>query len=141
MSLRLRVILPAAVLAAGVLAACSNGNEPAAEDHDPVRYTVTVNGTLMTDDTLRLTAGGTDTVQFSFFNAADENLDIVEAEHYSLLTFTPATGLTATPEAAHHYQHVIVNTLAAGVAGDLAVGFGHDTLADEHSFPAAYLTE
>jgi len=129
------------VLAAAGLAACSDSNEPAADDHDPARYTVTVNGTLMTDDTLRLTAGGTDTVQISFFNASDENLDDVEAEHYSLLTFTPATGITATPEAAHHYRHVIVNTLGAGVSGDLAVGFGHDTLADEHSFAAAYSTE
>ena len=142
MSLRLRDVLPAAVLLSGALAAaCSNGNEPPAADHDPVRYTATVNGVLMTDDTLRLTAGATDTVQVSFFNAADDNLDDVEAQHYSGLAFTPATGLTATREAAHHYRQVIVNTLGAGVAGDLAVGFGHDTLADEHSFPAAYKTE
>ncbi len=130
------------LLVAGLLlAGCSDSNEPAAEDHEPVRLEMTVNGTLMSDDTLRLTAGATDTVQVSFFNAGDESLDDIEATHFSALTFTPAAGVTATIEADHHYRHVVVNTLTAGDTGTLAIGFGHDVLADEHSFDLAFKAE
>lgn len=117
-----------------VLAACSDSNEPAAEDHVPVRFEVAVNGTLVTDDTLRLTTGGTDSVRLTFYNQSDENLDVAEDEHFSLLTFTPASGLVATMDAAHHFRHGVVVTATAGDTGTVEIGYGHDALADEHTF-------
>jgi hypothetical protein len=112
---------------------CSDSEAPA-EDHTPVAFTMAVNGTIMPDDTLRLNAGATDTVQITFYNAANDNLDDAEAEHYSLLTFTPATGIAATRESSHHFRHDVVVTATAGTTGTLEIGFGHDALADEHSF-------
>ncbi len=123
------------LLAAGaLLAACSDSNEPAAEDHTPVRFEVAVNGTLVTDDTLRLSTGGTDSVRLTFYNQSDENLDVAEDEHFSLLTFTPATGLVSTMDATHHYRHAVAVTATAGDTGTVDIGFGHDTLADENTF-------
>ncbi|MBK9065748.1 MAG: hypothetical protein KA180_02730 [Gemmatimonadales bacterium] len=131
-----------ALLAVGaVLAACSDSNEPAAEDHTPVRFEVAVNGTLVTDDTLRLTTGGTDSVRVTFYNQSDENLDVAEDEHFSLLTFTPAAGLTATMDAAHHFRHGVAVTATAGDTGSVAIGYGHDALADEHTFALAFLIQ
>lgn len=127
------------LLAAGaLLAACSDSNEPAAEDHTPVRFEVAVNGTLVTDDTLRLTTGGTDSVRLTFYNQSDENLDVAEDEHFSLLTFTPAAGLASTMDVTHHFRHGVAVTATAGDTGTVAIGYGHDALADEHSFPLPF---
>lgn len=125
------------LLAAGALSlACSNSEAPA-EDHDPA--TLEFNGVaFVAGDTVAFAANATDTVQISFFNAANDNLDDVEAEHYSSLTFIPATNITATMRASHHFRHDIVVGAAAGQVGDLEVGFGHDTLADEHTFHLHY---
>jgi len=123
----------ALVAAGALLAACGDSNEPAAEDHTAVRFGVAVNGTPFTD-TLRLTAGGTDSVRLSFFNQSGENLDVAEDEHFSLLTFTPATGLTATMDATHHFRHGVAVTATAGDTGTVAIGYGHDALADEETF-------
>jgi hypothetical protein len=87
----------------------------------------------MPDDTLRIPAGQTVTVHCTFFNSMDDNLDDVESEHYSLLTFDPAGLGTATPDAAHHFTHSVVVQGTAGDTGHVAIGFGHDALADEHS--------
>lgn len=127
--------------AAALLGACSDSNEPAAEDHTPVRLELAVNGGAMADDTVRLSASGTDTVRIRFYNAGDEDLDHAEADHYSLLTFTPATGLTVTPDTAHHFRHEVANSLAAGTIGALDIGYGHDTAADEYTFTVAYKVE
>lgn len=119
-----------------VLAACGDSNEPEAEDHTPVRIEATVNGgAVITDDTLRLTAAaGIDSVRLTFYNAADENLDIAEDEHFSLLTFTPAAGITATVATDRHFRHAVEVTAPAGTAGDVEVGYGHDAAADENTF-------
>jgi hypothetical protein len=132
------------LLASGlVLAACSDSNEPEAEDHTPVRIEATVNGgAVITDDTLRLTAAaGTDLVRLTFYNAADENLDAHEDDHFSLLTFTPAAGITATVTPDHHFQHDIEVTAPAGTAGDVEVGYGHHAAADEHTFTLHFKVE
>ena len=126
---------------AGLSLACSNSEAPA-EDHDPTTFTITVNNVVMTDDTIRLTLDATDTVHFTFYNAANDNLDDVEGQHYSLLTFSPATGITEVVDPAHHYRSAVTVTgIASGTAGDVTLGFGHDALADEHSFPLAYLVQ
>lgn len=123
------------LLAAGaLLAACSDSNEPAAEDHSPVRFEVAVNGALVTDDTLRLTTGGTDSVRLTFYNQSDENLDVAEDEHFSLLTFTPSSGLAATMDPTHHFRHGVAVTPTIGDTGTVEIGYGHDALADENTF-------
>lgn len=135
-------LAPSALLLTGaLLAACSDSNEPPAEDHTPVRLELAVNGAAMADDTVRLTAGGSDTVRFTFFNAGDENLDAHEDDHYSSLTFVPATGLTSTIDSTHHFRHEVVNTAAPGTTGDIDIGYGHDAAADEYTFTVAYKVE
>lgn len=126
-----------ALFATATLAlACSNSEAPA-EDHTPVTFEV--NGVPSdTTDTIAFTASATDTVQLTFFNAANDNLDDAEAEHYSSLTFTPSTGIAATRRASHHFRHDVVVGAVSGQAGDLDIGFGHDTLADENSFHLHY---
>jgi hypothetical protein len=129
-----RSTLAAAALLAGALTlACDSSESTAAEDHTPVRVELAVNGTAMTTDTLFLPAGQTVTVRVTFFNAADDNLDDVEGEHYSLLTFNPGTLATATADAAHHYSHSVVVQAAAATIGTVDIGFGHDALADENT--------
>jgi hypothetical protein len=113
--------------------ACSNSEAPA-EDHIPVRIEVAVNNAVVTDDTLRLTNGQIDSVHITFYNKSDENLDVAEAEHYSLLTFTPAANITATMDPNHHFRHGVVTTAVAGTVGTLDIGYGHDALADEEAF-------
>ena len=113
--------------------ACSNSEAPA-EDHVAVRIEVAVNSAVVTDDTLRLTNGQIDTVRITFYNKSDENLDVAEDEHYSLLTFTPAANITATMDPNHHFRHGVVTTAVAGTVGTLDIGYGHDALADEETF-------
>jgi hypothetical protein len=131
-----------AALASGALAiGCSNSEAPA-EDHTPVTFSVTVNNVLVADDTVRLTSGGqTDTVHISFFNAASENLDHAEADHYSALTFTPAANITATMDPSHHFRHGVVTTAVAGTVGTLDISYGHDALADEYTFSVKFKVE
>lgn len=118
-------------------AACGDSKEPiAVEDHSPARVVLAVNGTAMTTDTLFLPAGQTVAVRATFYNAADESLDDVETEHYSLLTFVPAGLATATIDAAHHYTYSVQVQGAAGTAGNVDIGYGHDGLADEHTLTA-----
>lgn len=129
-----------ALLAAAGSLACGDSTEPAHEDHTPVRFVVTVNNVPVTDDTLRLTAtAGVDTVRFTFYNQADDNLDDHEVDHFSLLTFTPAAGVASTVDPDHHFRHAVEVTAAVGTAGDVTVGYGHDAAADEYSFPTHFL--
>jgi hypothetical protein len=136
----MRQIILTSLATLGILVGCGDSTEPAHEDHTPVRFEATVNGAAVTDDTLRLSAtAGVDTVRFTFFNAADDNLDDHEADHFSLLTFTPAAGIATTVDPSHHFRHAVEVTAPAGTAGDVEVGYGHDATADEYSFSLHYL--
>lgn len=115
------------------LAACDSSEPVAAEDHDPVSVTLAVDGVTNPDGKLHLPAGQTVTVRATFLNAEGDNLDDVEDEHFSLLTFTPTTIADATPDAVAHFSHDVVVNAAATTTGTVMVGFGHDALADEHS--------
>jgi hypothetical protein len=125
---RLAAPLFLGVAAAALTLACSSSEAPA-EDHNPVTDT---------SDTVVFAAGTNDTVVLTFFNAANDNLNDVEAEHFSTMTFTPPDSITATRLSAHHFQQHLVIGNVAGQVGDLDIGFGHDTLADEHSFSLHY---
>ena len=135
------IVLLAALAPGALSIGCSNSEAPA-EDHTPVTFSVTVNNILVADDTVRLnTGGGVDTVHISFFNVSNENLDPAEAEHYSLLTFTPAANITATMDPNQHFRHGVVTTAVAGTVGTLDIGYGHDAPADEHSFQLQFKVE
>ena len=127
----LRVSLPVGSLSAGALAAC-NSSEATAPDHNPDRVAFAVNGAAMPDDTPRLSAGATGTVRLTYYQGTD-NLEAVETEHFSLLIFTPAIA-AATLDTAHHFSQVVVVSGQARDTGQVDVGFGHDLLADEHTF-------
>ena len=58
-------------------------------------YTIFVDG-VETSTPLILTEGQTVRVRLNFFNAADEDLDDVEGEHFGGLTFEPASLATVT---------------------------------------------
>jgi hypothetical protein len=132
-----RVLLaPTAALAL----ACGSTDETAPEDHTPVRFTAAVNGNAMTD-TLRLTAGATDTVRFTFYNAADEDLSDHETDHYSNLVFPGAVSATVTAHVGAHFTQVVVNAEGAGTGGMASVEYGHDAQADEFSFPVPFKFE
>lgn len=120
------------LLAAGSLLSACDSTESSTPEHNPDRVTFTVNGALLPNDTLVLDALATDTVRITFYQGAD-NLDDVESEHFSLLTFTP-TLATATLDTAHHFTHTVVVSGSAGDTGHVEVGFGHDLLADENTF-------
>lgn len=122
-------------LAVGVaaMAGCSSDETMAAEDHDPVSVTLSVDGVTNPDGKLHLPEGQTVTVRATFLNAAGDNLDDIEGEHFSLLTFDPAGLATPTMDPNAHYSHEVVVTAAASATGTVMVAFGHDALADEHS--------
>lgn len=131
------LLAPAAVL----VAACGSSSEPAAEDHVPAHFEIAVNGAMMVDDTIRLHAGAVDTVRFTFYNAADEDLIVHEGEHYSGLVFPGGVNASAATDSAAHYSQIVTNAEAAGVVGVATVGYGHDAMADESSFPTPFKFE
>lgn len=83
-------------------------------------------------------AGQTVRVRLKFVNSQGEDLDIVESEHCAGLTFDPGSLATATRLFTNHYQ-LDVTGQAPG-SGTLQVSFGHDELADEHTFPEGAVT-
>jgi hypothetical protein len=126
--------------AAGILglAACGDSETaPAADDHTPVSYTILLDDTGATAP-YTLTEGRTVRIRIKFLNAASEDLDAVEGEHFAGLTFTPASLATVAAVADHHFQFDV--TGATSGTGTLQVGFGHDALADETTFPPAAVT-
>jgi hypothetical protein len=102
-----------------------------------VSYTVLINGNQVTAP-YTLTEGVTVRVQLKFLNAASEDLDDVESQHFAGLTFTPASLATVTRVTDHHFQFDV--TGGSEGSGTVQVGFGHDELADETTFPAANVT-
>ena len=82
--------------------------------------------------TALLTGGQTVRVRLKFFNAADEDLDDVESEHFGGLTFDPASLATVARVTDHNYQFDVTGGTPG--SGTLQVGYGHDEDADEHTF-------
>ncbi|HSJ76845.1 MAG TPA: hypothetical protein VK899_11830 [Gemmatimonadales bacterium] len=113
-----------------LLAACGGDETAPVEDHTPATYNLIVNDVPQTSP-YALTAGQS-RVQIKFFNAAGDDLDDVEAEHFGRLTFSPTSLATATRLADHHFQFDV--TASNPGSGTLQVGFGHDDTADEKVF-------
>ena len=127
-----------ALLLAGVLAACSDDESPAGtEDHTPATYSVLVDGTE-TEPPFTLTQGQTATIQLKFFNAEDEDLDIVESEHFGGLAFEPATLGTVTRDPSHHFRFTVTGGTPG--TGTVQVSYGHDEEADETMFDPVPVT-
>ena len=123
-----RRLLPFVAIAA---LACTNTEEPA-EDHVPATFRVLVNGVEVSQP-YTFIHGTTVRVQLKFFNAASEDLDDVEASHFAGLTFTPTSIATIAPVTDHHFQFDLTPVVPG--SGTVTIGYGHDTKADEHSFP------
>ena len=123
-----------------VLAAAGCGNDetaPSSDQHTPVSYTLLINGNERTPP-FTFVAGQTVRVRLKFVNSQGEDLDEVETEHFAGLTFDPGSLATATRLTTNHYQFDV--TGQAPGSGTLQVSFGHDELADEHTFPEAAVT-
>jgi hypothetical protein len=131
-----RILLPFAALAA-VVAACSDNESPPVEDHTPTSYSIQVNDVPVTAP-YTFTVGQMVRVRIKFFNAAQEDLDDVENEHFGGLTFQPADLATAVRRSDHFYQFDVTGETAG--TGTLRVSFGHDEAADEENFPPAAVT-
>src|SRR5262245_9083855 len=117
------------LVAFGTLA-CSNTEEPS-EDHTPTSFIVVINGGQATQP-YTFIQGTTVRVQLKFFNAANEDLDEVEASHFAGLTFAPAALATVVPVSGHHFQFDVTGENVG--TGTVTIGYGHDEAADEHSF-------
>ena len=126
------------LLLTGALAACSDNESPSGtEDHTPATYTVLVNGTE-TQPPFALVEGQAVTVQLKFFNAEEEDLDIVESDHFGGLTFNPTSLATVTRDPLHNFRF----TVTGGTPGTglVQVSFGHDEAADERPFDPVGVT-
>jgi hypothetical protein len=121
----------AACAALPLAVACGGDETQATEDHTPVSYTILVDGTEPSLP-LTLTAGQTVRVRLKFFNAADEDLDDVEASHFGGLTFDPASLVTVARVTDHNYQFDVTGGTPG--TGTVQVSYGHDEAADEHTF-------
>jgi hypothetical protein len=131
-----RILLPFAALAA-VVAGCSDNESPPVEDHTPTTYAIQINDVPVTAP-YTFTVGQMVRVRIKFFNAAQEDLDDVENEHFGGLTFQPANLATAVRRSDHFFQFDVTPQTAG--SGTLQVSFGHDEAADEHTFPSAAVT-
>jgi hypothetical protein len=127
--------LAAALLGGAV--ACGGDETQPNEDHTPVSYTLSVDGSLATPP-IHLIAGETVLVRVQFLNAAGENLDDVESSHFAGLTFQPAALATAVRRADHHFQFDVTGGTQG--SGTVTVGFGHDDAADEDTLPSSAVT-
>jgi hypothetical protein len=133
-----RFPLRLAAAAALILTVACGGNETAPnEDHTPVSYSVLVDGVAATAP-YSLTEGQTVRFRIKFFNAASEDLDVAEGEHFAALTFSPASLATIAPLAGHHYQFDVIGGTPG--TGTVQVSYGHDALADETSFTPVAVT-
>jgi hypothetical protein len=119
-----------AVLAA---AAACGGEETAPENHaEPVDAKLFVSGTEVTPS-LTLMAGQTVRIEVRFYADDGDQITGLETEHYTALTFSPAT-LASTAAVSGLRFFVDVTAQSTPGTGTVMVGFGHDDLADELSF-------
>jgi hypothetical protein len=127
----------AACAALPLAVACGGDETQATEDHTPVSYTILVDGTEALLP-LTLTAGQTIRLRLKFFNAADEDLDDVEAEHFGGLTFDPASLAGVARVSDHNYQFDVTGGTPG--TGTVQVSYGHDEEVDEHTFEPVAVT-
>lgn len=128
------------VISLGLLVAASacGGDETApTEDHTPATYNVLFNE-IPAASPYTFVVGQTVRVRLKLFNAAGDDLDDVEAEHFAALTFNPSDLVAVARVPGHNFQFDVTGANAA--TGTVVVGFGHDSLADETSFPAQPVT-
>jgi hypothetical protein len=111
--------------------ACGSDEAQSTEDHTPVTYTIFVDGVEIAPP-LTLTGSQTVRVRLKFFNAADEDLDDVESEHFGGLTFDPASLVSVARVSNHNYQFDVTGGTPG--TGTVQVSYGHDEEADEHTF-------
>ena len=126
------------LLLTGTIAACSDDESPSGtEDHTPATYAVLVNG-AETQPPFTLVEGQSVEVQLKFFNAAEEDLDLIEDTHFAGLTFSPTNLATVSRDPAHNYRFTL--TGEAQGAGTVQVSHGHDEAADETTFTPVPVT-
>ena len=129
--------LTPAALGVVVLAACGDTEAPTLTDHTAVTYDLMVNGVEVSVP-YTFAAGQTARVRIKFFNAEQQDLDLVEGEHFGGLTFNPTSLATVSRVTGHNYQFDV--TGGTGGTGTLQVGYGHDELADEVTLDPAAVT-
>jgi len=129
-TIRTTLLRLAACAALPLAVACDNDETQPSEDHTPVTYTIFVDG-VETAPPLTLTAGQTVRVRLKFFNAADEDLDDVEASHFGGLTFDPSSLASLTRVGDHNYQFDVTGGTPG--TGTAQVSYGHDEEADQHT--------
>jgi hypothetical protein len=120
-----------------VVAGCGGDEPQGTPDHTPVSYNVLINDVPVTAP-YTFPSGVTVTVRLKLFNAAQDDLDDVEAEHFAGLTFSPPPRATAVRLTDHHYQFEVTGGVPG--SGTMTIGFGHDEAADEHTLPPANIT-
>jgi hypothetical protein len=120
------------------LSACG-GDEPtgSTHDHTPVSYTVLVND-VETSPPFTLVGGQTYRIRLKFRNAAGEDLDEVESDHFAGLRFNPASLASVARVGDHNYQFDVTGGTEG--TGTVQVVYGHDEAADEHSFDPVAIT-
>jgi hypothetical protein len=85
-----------------------------------------------------LVEGQAVSVQLKFFNAEEEDLDIIEDTHFGGLTFSPEDLATVTRDPDHNYRFTVTGE-TVGI-GTVQVSHGHDEAADETTFSAVPVT-
>jgi hypothetical protein len=117
--------------------ACGSDETQATETHTPASYTVLVDSVVVSPPFM-FTQGQTVTVQLKFLNAANEDPDAVEDEHFGGLTFDPTSLATVARVPGHNYRFLVTGGTPG--SGTVQVSFGHDSLADETTFPPVAAT-
>ncbi len=123
------------ILGALAFAACGDDDETGpGEDHTPEDARLFVNGIDRTADGLTLVQEQTLRVEIRFVDAEDVVIDGIDADHFSSLTFSPATLATTANVENENFQKDVTTTAAAPATGQVTVGYGHDEDADELQF-------
>jgi hypothetical protein len=118
------------------LAACSDDEAPP-EGHGSPESVQLYDGETGTalPQPYALPSGTTTRVEVVFFDADGENINSeLEPEHFSSLTFDPASFATVTPVAGEKFLYDVLVNADPGATAAATVGYGHDEAADESTF-------